>query len=178
MQQSLIKLIVSQGIFAVLFVYLLFYVLKENSKRESNYQQIVNELSQTLPGIEEKFNSISKQLENNKKITGPNNQTLTVEKCTNKPLGQKLYINYGENSFENAEIEFVGTDNLGNHVEFGMRYRDGNKAMFEFSGLTSNLSEEATEITLQSHYVELPESGGQITNNYKNFGEPFTVNLK
>lgn len=32
MQQSLIKLIVSLGIFAVLFVYLLFYVLKENSK--------------------------------------------------------------------------------------------------------------------------------------------------
>lgn len=66
MEQSLIKLIVSQGIFAVLFVYLLFYVLKENSNRESNYQQIVNELSQTLPGIEEKLNSISKQLENNK----------------------------------------------------------------------------------------------------------------
>lgn len=53
MEQSLIKLIVSQGIFAVLFVYLLFYVLKENSKRESNYQQIVNELTQTIPEINE-----------------------------------------------------------------------------------------------------------------------------
>ena len=62
MDQAILKLIVSQGIFAVLFVYLLYYVLKENSKRETNYQQIVNELSKCLPSIEEKLDLISKQL--------------------------------------------------------------------------------------------------------------------
>ena len=62
MEQAILKLIISQGIFAVLFVYLLFYVLKENSKRETNYQQIVSELSKSLPSIEEKLDVISKQM--------------------------------------------------------------------------------------------------------------------
>lgn len=35
----------SQGFFAVLFVSLLFYVLRENSRREAKYQSIINELT-------------------------------------------------------------------------------------------------------------------------------------
>lgn len=62
MEQSILKLIISQGIFAILFVYLLLYVLKENSIRESNYQEIVNNLSSSLPSIEEKLDNISKQI--------------------------------------------------------------------------------------------------------------------
>ncbi len=62
MEQSIFKLIISQGIFAVLFVYLLFYVLKENSQRESNYQNIVDKLSSSLPNIEEKLDDISRQI--------------------------------------------------------------------------------------------------------------------
>ncbi|MGL4655505.1 MAG: BhlA/UviB family holin-like peptide [Sarcina sp.] len=65
MEASIMKLIVSQGAFAVLFVYLLFYVLKENSKRESNYQEIVDKLSSSLPSIEEKLDDISKQINKN-----------------------------------------------------------------------------------------------------------------
>lgn len=62
MDQGIIKLIVSQGIFAVLFVYLLFYVLKENNAREENDQKIVNELTNTLPHIEQKLADIDKKL--------------------------------------------------------------------------------------------------------------------
>lgn len=120
----------------------------------------------------------TKTIELNKKITGPNNQVLTIEKCSSNPLGQKLYIDYGENSFENKDVQFVGTDNLGNPIEFSMRYRKDNKGMFEIYRLEGGLSEEATEITLQTQYVELPDDGGKIPNNYKNFGEPFTIILK
>lgn len=66
MEQNILKLIISQGVFAVLFVYLLFYVLKENSKREANYQEIVDKLSSSLPSIEEKLDNISKQINNTK----------------------------------------------------------------------------------------------------------------
>lgn len=62
MDQGIIKLIVSQGIFAVLFVYLLFYVLKENNAKEENDQKIVNELTNTLPHIEQKLADIDKKL--------------------------------------------------------------------------------------------------------------------
>ncbi len=63
MEQSIIKLILSQGIFAVLFVYLLLYVLKENSNRENNYQKIVTELSNSIPAIEQKLDDINNKIE-------------------------------------------------------------------------------------------------------------------
>lgn len=52
MESEILKYVITQGIFAVLFVYLLMYVLKENSKREDNYQDIIKELSQKFSMIE------------------------------------------------------------------------------------------------------------------------------
>lgn len=120
----------------------------------------------------------TKTIELNKKIIGPDNQILTIEKYTSNPLGQKLYIDYGENTLENSDMKFTGTDNLGNSIEFNMRYRNDTKAMFEIYRLEGGLSDKATEITLQAQYVNLPQGSGKIPNNYKNFGKPFVVNLK
>lgn len=52
MEQNIINIIATQGAFALLFCYLLFYVLRENSKRENNYQTIIQELTTILPQIE------------------------------------------------------------------------------------------------------------------------------
>lgn len=52
MNEEILKLAISQGLWAVLFVVLLFYVLKENSKREGNYQGIIKKLT-------EKFDIVS-----------------------------------------------------------------------------------------------------------------------
>lgn len=52
MEQELLKYIATQGVFAALFVYLLFYVLKTSSKREENYQVIIQELSTKFNIIE------------------------------------------------------------------------------------------------------------------------------
>lgn len=43
-----IKLITSYGIFAVLFVSLLVWVLKENNKRETRYQSTIDKLADLL----------------------------------------------------------------------------------------------------------------------------------
>ncbi|QAA30781.1 BhlA/UviB family holin-like peptide [Clostridium manihotivorum] len=51
MENEILRLLATQGAFALLFCYLLFYVLKENSKREGNYQNIIQELTGTLPII-------------------------------------------------------------------------------------------------------------------------------
>ncbi len=45
--------IISQGIFAVLFTYLLLYILKTNSEREHRYQNILTELAIVLSQIKE-----------------------------------------------------------------------------------------------------------------------------
>lgn len=58
MEQEVIKVAASQGFFAVLFVMLLFYVLRENSKREDRYQQIINNLSCKLGIVEDIQNDV------------------------------------------------------------------------------------------------------------------------
>ncbi|HAT4186713.1 BhlA/UviB family holin-like peptide (plasmid) [Clostridium perfringens] len=62
MDNEILKLMATQGVFALLFSYLLFYVLKENSKRESNYQNIVQELTELLPIIKKDVEDIKNKL--------------------------------------------------------------------------------------------------------------------
>ncbi len=50
---ELIKTVVSNGIFAMLFVILFFQQLKENKKREEAYQETIEELARHLVLIEE-----------------------------------------------------------------------------------------------------------------------------
>lgn len=64
MESEVFKIIATQGVFAVLFCYLLFYVLKENSKREDNYQGIIKELTEILPVIKEDVEDIKKKILN------------------------------------------------------------------------------------------------------------------
>lgn len=56
MENEIIKLAMSQGLWAVLFVSLLFYVLRENSKRESELRAIIDKLS-------DKFDDLKSEIE-------------------------------------------------------------------------------------------------------------------
>lgn len=51
-----------QGIWAVLFVTLLFFVLNENSKRESKYQEMISQLTDKIQCIEEGLNCIKEDI--------------------------------------------------------------------------------------------------------------------
>lgn len=62
MENEILKLVATQGAFAILFSYLLFYVLKENSKREGNYQSIIQELTELLPTIKKDVEDIKNKL--------------------------------------------------------------------------------------------------------------------
>lgn len=64
MESEIFKLIAIQGGFAILFSYLLFYVLKENSKREDNYQSIIQELTELLTTIKKDVEDIKSNLNN------------------------------------------------------------------------------------------------------------------
>ncbi|GKX68349.1 BhlA/UviB family holin-like peptide [Inconstantimicrobium mannanitabidum] len=64
MESNIIQLVATQGGFAVLFSYLLFYVLKENSKREENYQEIIKRFSDSLPEIKEEIETLNSKLKN------------------------------------------------------------------------------------------------------------------
>ena len=61
MESEVLKLAAGQGFFAVLFVVLLFYVLRENSKREQKYQDIIEQLSEL---INDKIKNIESKIDN------------------------------------------------------------------------------------------------------------------
>jgi preprotein translocase subunit YajC len=58
--EDIFKLALQNGIFAVLFVFLFFYVLRENAKREAKYQEIIKKLS-TI--IEDKIRCIESKID-------------------------------------------------------------------------------------------------------------------
>ena len=43
--QSIIEIALQQGIWAALYIYLFFRMLKENAERETQYQKMINHLS-------------------------------------------------------------------------------------------------------------------------------------
>jgi hypothetical protein len=62
MNSELFNFLTTQGVFALLFGYLLLYVLKQNQIREENYQNIIKQLSNTLPEIQGDLEDIKKQI--------------------------------------------------------------------------------------------------------------------
>lgn len=62
MESEVFKLVATQGIFATLFLYLLFYILKENSKREQKYQSIIDKLTRYLPAIQDNIKKIDNKI--------------------------------------------------------------------------------------------------------------------
>lgn len=52
MEEKIISMASNNGLWAVLFVVLLFYVLRETANRESKYQEIINKLTDKFNIIE------------------------------------------------------------------------------------------------------------------------------
>lgn len=62
MDTDLFNFLTTQGTFALLFGYLLLYVLKQNQIREENYQKIIEQLNDALPTIKTNLEDIKKMV--------------------------------------------------------------------------------------------------------------------
>ena len=62
MNTEVFNFLTTQGVFALLFGYLLFYILKQNQVREDNYQKIIQQLNEVLPIIKSDLEDIKKQI--------------------------------------------------------------------------------------------------------------------
>lgn len=62
MNKEVFNFLTTQGVFALLFGYLLFYILKQNQIREENYQKIIQQLNEVLPIIKSDLEDIKKQI--------------------------------------------------------------------------------------------------------------------
>ena len=58
MDSELFNFLTTQGIIALLFGYLLLYILKQNQIREENYQKIIQQLNEVLPTIKNDLENI------------------------------------------------------------------------------------------------------------------------
>ncbi len=71
-QQEIIKLAASQGLWAVLFVVLLFWVLRENAKREADYRTLLFEMTDKygiLEDVREDVGDVKKDVGEVKTVT-------------------------------------------------------------------------------------------------------------
>ena len=62
MNTEVFNFLTTQGVFALLFGYLPFYILKQNQIREENYQKIIQQLNEVLPIIKNDLEDIKKQI--------------------------------------------------------------------------------------------------------------------
>ena len=62
MDTDLFNFLTTQGSFALLFGYLLLYILKQNQIREENYQKIIEQLNNALPTIKTDLEDIKKMI--------------------------------------------------------------------------------------------------------------------
>lgn len=54
---------ISQGIWCILFVIMLWYTMKRNSEREAKYETILNEQSQALQKISETMDNMNSKID-------------------------------------------------------------------------------------------------------------------
>jgi len=70
MEAEIIKLAASQGLFAVLFVVLLFYVLRHNEKREERLLACLESLTAQFEGLSHDVSEIKTDIEGLKEKVG------------------------------------------------------------------------------------------------------------
>lgn len=61
--EELIKSIVGYGVFAMLFVFLFFYQLKDSAKREESYRQTIEALTESLNAMDDIRQQVNELLE-------------------------------------------------------------------------------------------------------------------
>lgn len=67
-EQQIMDLVFKQGIFAVLFVWILFTTQKKNEARETKYQEVIEKNQQVIAEQAQAFTSMSKDVSEIKEI--------------------------------------------------------------------------------------------------------------
>ena len=85
MWEEIFNLAINNGLWAVLFLVLLFYVLKDSRAREKKYQDTIDKLGKSVACIEEikeDVEDIKEKLENDKKIDKKTKKQVLIDEKT------------------------------------------------------------------------------------------------
>ncbi|MDR0879613.1 MAG: hypothetical protein LBN09_02800 [Clostridioides sp.] len=101
---------------------------------------------------------------------------INFKKYTSNNLGQKIYAGPQKGGVK-YDLELRGKDDLGNDVVFYLSSGDENRMLFENEKLNGNIDEQAKILTLKPYAVNMPETSGKMSNDFKPVGESFTIDL-
>lgn len=104
-----------------------------------------------------------------------------LEEFTYNPVKQRISgkLEVEGDGFSNVDFLLKGEDNLGGTVEFdggSMSVEHG--INFNRNRFFGDLDPEITSIILAPYIREMPEGGGRVNSEWKQIGEPFTINLR
>lgn len=105
-----------------------------------------------------------------------NGQKITLDEYRSNDVGQKIHY-----SIENKDKRKIyslllkGHDDLGNEVSFSNTYEEKNSGVLNND---VNISENAKQLTLKLYAVPFPKESGKMSNDYKQVGEEFIIDLK
>lgn len=95
MWQEALKLAVNNGIWAVLFLCLLVYQLKDSREREKKYQQTIKSLNSSLSVVEKIEDDINAVQANVRKVSGSvaivHKNVVKIKQDTQKILSTPVY---------------------------------------------------------------------------------------
>jgi len=113
-------------------------------------------------------------VELNNSFTLENGQKVILNEYRSNDIGQKIYYSV-ENKDKPYDIELRGYDDLGNEVRF---YSSSESKVDGIIKNETTISEEAKLLTLTPYAVALPEESGRMSNDYKQVGEEFIIEIK
>jgi len=101
-----------------------------------------------------------------------NGNKIILEKYTSNAVGQKIYYSV-EGKGGTYDIELRGKDDLGNEVKFNLTREAYGKGIMK----GSKTSDDAKTLTLTPYAVAFPKESGKMSNDFKQVGEEFTIEI-
>ncbi len=102
-----------------------------------------------------------------------NGNKIVLEKYTSNDIGQKIYYSI-EGKGKLYDIKFIGKDNLGNDVTFYSSSQGDGKGIMKEG---AKISDDAKTLILTPYAVAFPEKSGRMSNDFKQVGEEFTIEI-
>ena len=108
-------------------------------------------------------------------VTLPDGTRVTFERYTSNAMGQSIYFTKTSSSYD-YDFMLKGEDDLGNPVEFFVRYSEREEGRMEVEPINNGyVSDQASSLTLTPYAAKMPEDSGKMSSDYEPVGETFTI---
>ena len=107
----------------------------------------------------------------------PDGTKVTLEEYTSNELEQRIFFSWSGGT--RYLLMVMATDQNGNQVEYGVRSSDAKSGYLqneEYVG-DGRLGDDAGTVTMTLYAVKLPDTDGQISDDYVQIGEAFEIEI-